>query len=127
MSPKVPQVLVVEDERLIARDLQYRLTQLGYAPTDIAASGEAALRSIETVKPDLILMDIILQGTMDGIQVAEAVQARYQIPIIYMTAHADKATMERAQQTRPVAYLTKPYDEQELKQALAQALRTISR
>jgi len=103
------------------KDLTDNVNQLGYLPT-VVASGEAALCSIEAAPPDLVLMDIILQGPMDGVQVAERIRARFEIPIIYVTAHADRATLERAKRTRPSGYLIKPYEDDELRQAIGHAL-----
>lgn len=107
-------ILVVEDESLIACDLEISLEHLGYEVVGIAASGEEALRIVEERKPDLILMDIILDGEMDGIETTRAIHNRHNIPVIYLTANADESTVKRARDTAPHAYITKPTNEREL-------------
>ncbi|MDP3722537.1 MAG: response regulator [Candidatus Omnitrophota bacterium] len=119
-----PKVLIVEDERIVAKGLHARLTWMGYAVVASVASGEAAIREAEHSSPDLVLMDIRLEGPMDGIEAARRIQQRFNIPVVYLTAHADEQTFERAKQTRPCGYLTKPYAEAELKRAIESALQT---
>jgi PAS domain S-box-containing protein len=101
-------VLIVEDEAIVAHDIEKRLRKAGYEVPAIAASGEQALQRIEQTSPDLVLMDINLQGPSDGIQVAAEVRNRYQLPVIFLTAYADKATLDRAKATEPFGYLAKP-------------------
>jgi PAS domain S-box-containing protein len=101
-------VLIVEDEAIVACDLERRLRKAGYAVSAIAATGELALRSIEETFPDLVLMDIHLQGPSDGIVLASQVRDRFHLPVIFLTAFADKATLERAKATGPYGYLVKP-------------------
>ncbi len=120
MTP--PQILIVEDERIVARDLQCRLKRMGYGVPGLATSGEGAIRHVEQSPPDLVLMDIILDGAMDGIQAAEEIQNRYRTPVVYVTAHADETTFERAKRTRPCGYLVKPYEDGELKRVVELAL-----
>lgn len=115
-------ILIVEDESIIAMELEDRLVQFDYAVTGIAASAEAAFRSIEKEKPDIILMDIRIQGAMDGIETAERVHARFDIPVIYLTAFADETTIQRAKATGPFAYIVKPFKEDELRAAIEIAL-----
>jgi CheY-like chemotaxis protein len=103
-----PKVLIVEDEAIVACDLERRLRKAGYAVSAIAATGELALRSIEETFPDLVLMDIHLQGPSDGIVLASQVRDRFHLPVIFLTAFADKATLERAKATGPYGYLVKP-------------------
>lgn len=117
-----PKILIVEDERIVAKDLQVRLSRLGYPAIASTTSGEAALRYVETFLPQLVLMDIRLEGLMDGIEAAERIQERFQTPVVYMTAHADEQTFERAKYTRPCGYLTKPYSDLELRRAIELAL-----
>jgi len=95
----------VEDEGIVACDLERRLRKAGYAVSAIAPSGEQALRSIEETCPDLVLMDIHLEGSSDGIAVASEVRHRFHLPVIFLTAYADKATLERAKATEPYSYL----------------------
>jgi len=112
MRPK--RILIVEDESLIAYDLAGSLEHLGYEVAGIATSGEDAIRMVEEDRPDLILMDIILDGEMDGIETAREIHNRHNIPVIYLTANADEATVTRARDTAPHAYITKPTNEREL-------------
>jgi hypothetical protein len=108
MPASQPKVLIVEDEGIVACDLERRLRKAGYAVSAIAPSGEQALRSIEETCPDLVLMDIHLEGSSDGIAVASEVRHRFHLPVIFLTAYADKATLERAKATEPYSYLVKP-------------------
>jgi two-component system cell cycle sensor histidine kinase/response regulator CckA len=108
MPVSQPKVLIVEDEAIVACDLERRLRKAGYVVSAIASSGELALQSIEETFPDLVLMDIHLQGPSDGIAVASEVRARFHLPVIFLTAYADKATLERAKATDPYSYLVKP-------------------
>lgn len=115
-------ILVVEDEAIVAEDIASSLERLGYGVTGIAASGEDAIRlAVETV-PDLILMDIVLQGEIDGIAAAEAIRERLDVPVLYLTAYADAPTVERAKETVPYGYLLKPWQERYLSPALSIAL-----
>ncbi|MBN4003773.1 ATP-binding protein [Nostoc sp. LPT] len=107
-------ILVVEDEAIVAKDLQYRLNKFGYTVPAIASSGEEAINIAREISPDLVLMDIKLKGSMDGIQAAEEIYKRLDIPVIYLTAYADENTLERAKITEPFAYLLKPFKEREL-------------
>ncbi|MDZ8035645.1 response regulator [Nostoc sp. DedSLP04] len=107
-------ILVVEDEAIVAKDLQYRLNKFGYIVPAIASSGEEAINIAREISPDLVLMDIKLKGSMDGIEAAEEIYKRLDIPVIYLTAYADENTLERAKITEPFAYLLKPFKEREL-------------
>ncbi len=107
-------ILIVEDEFIVAENLRMKLKQQGYNVAGVVASGEEALRVFTGCYPQLILMDIQLQGSMDGIQTAEAIQSRYDVPIVYLTAHSDRATLARAKLSGPLGYILKPYDDREL-------------
>ena len=107
-------ILVVEDERLIAEDIKRTLNRLGYDVTDTVSTGKKALLSIEEDKPDLVLMDIVLAGEMNGITVAEKIRNRYRVPVVYLTAYADHSTLERAKQTEPYGYIIKPFSDREI-------------
>jgi two-component system, LuxR family, sensor kinase FixL len=111
-------ILIVEDEALIAQDIEAQLTQLGYEVCGIAVSGEQAIQAASLHRPDIALMDIMLRGDIDGIQAAEAIDQRHQIPVIFLTAHADEHTLQRAKLTKPLGYITKPFTERELSTAL---------
>jgi len=108
------QILIVEDEGIVALDLQNRLRRLGYAVPEFVATGEEAVARAAEILPDLILMDIKLKGEMDGIEAAKRIKEKFDIPIIYLTAFADEATLQRAELTEPFGYLLKPFEEREL-------------
>ncbi|MBI4764266.1 MAG: PAS domain-containing protein [Deltaproteobacteria bacterium] len=112
MSPA--RILIVEDEGIEALDLQQRLNSLGYSAPDIASTGEEAVKMAEAGSPDLVLMDIMLSGEIDGVTAAGQIQARFDIPIIYLTAYADEDTLQRAKITEPYAYIVKPFRERDL-------------
>lgn len=120
-------ILIVEDESLVARDIQAMVQGLGFSVTGIAASGDQALKKAEEAPPDLILMDIVLKGPLDGIATASAIRRRRDIPVIYLTAYADEATRNRAKLTDPFGYLLKPFDERELETAIEMALHKHAR
>ena len=115
-------VLIVEDEAIVAYDIESRLRKVGYSVSATAATGEQALAKIEETSPDLILMDIRLQGNMDGIATAAQIRDRYKLPVIFLTAHADRATLERAKLTGPFSYLVKPIGNVNLANAIEVAL-----
>lgn len=119
---KRARILVVEDERITARDIQATLQSLGHDVPAISASGEDALEKVEALRPDLVLLDIRLQGTMDGVTVAEEVRRRHRVPVIYLTANADAETLERAARSEAYGYLLKPFSEQELHTTVQLAL-----
>ncbi len=116
------QILLVEDENLIALDLTHRLNNLGYMVVGWVPSGEEAIVLAAQLSPDLVLMDIKLKGRIDGIEAAEQIKAQLDIPIIYLTAFVDKATIQRAKITAPFGYLVKPVDERELSTIIEMAL-----
>ena len=115
-------VLVVEDESIVALDLKLALQELGYAVAGIAASGERAVQCVDAQTPDLVLMDVRLQGEMDGVDTAHAIRQRHDVPVIFLTSHSDADTVRRAAQTAPYGYLTKPYQLKELRAGIEVAL-----
>ena len=115
-------ILVVEDEAIVAMNLQRMLKSLGYAVADVADSGEEAIKLAADLSPKLILMDIRLSGTVDGIEAAEEIRGRFDIPVVYLTAFADEATLQRAKLTGPFAYLLKPVEERAIHTAVEVAL-----
>ena len=114
-------VLVVEDESLVAKDIQNMLLGLGYDVLDVVATGEEALLKINRIEPDLVLMDIVLKGEIDGITAAEKIWDDFSIPVIYLTAYADETTLARAKVTEPFGYILKPFDERELQTTIEMA------
>ncbi len=114
-------ILIVEDEQLFAMDLQEQLEQMGYGVVAIADNAVAAVEAVKQFQPDLVLMDIHIRGNQDGIQTALQIQA-YDVPIIFLTAHADAATLTQAKATHPFGYLVKPIQNQNLGAAIAIAL-----
>ena len=115
-------ILVVEDELIVARDIRARLLRQGYAVPAVVSSGEEAIREAAVHRPDLILMDIMLKGEMDGIEAAERIGAQSDVPIIYLTAFADERTLQRAKITEPFGYILKPFEERELHITIEMAL-----
>jgi CheY-like chemotaxis protein len=119
-------ILVVEDERITADDIKKSLEKAGYKVPAIVSTGEDAVKFSEKYKPDLVLMDIVLEGKIDGIEAAETIRTKFDIPVIYLTAYSDKSTVERAKTTHPSAFilkepfgfLHKPFEENELYTAI---------
>jgi PAS domain S-box-containing protein len=115
-------LLVVEDEHIVAMDLQSRLRNLGYEVPETASSADEAVEKAGQVRPDLVLMDIYLGSDRDGIHAAAEIRSRYDIPVIYITAYADTATLQRAKITEPFGYILKPFEERELLTTIEMAL-----
>ena len=108
------QILVVEDESIVAEDIRRTLQHMGYSVPSIVASGEKAIKEVEKNNPDLVLMDIMLPGKMDGIEAAEQIHSRFNIPVVYLTAYSDEKFIERAKITEPFGYIIKPFKKREL-------------
>ncbi|MBZ5610264.1 MAG: sigma 54-interacting transcriptional regulator [Acidobacteriia bacterium] len=115
-------ILIVEDERITAEDLRDILTDLGYTVTASVSSGADAIAKAEETAPELALMDIRIKGEMDGTETARVLRERFNIPVIYLTAHADTATVSRAKTAEPLGYITKPFQEAELHASIEIAL-----
>ena len=124
MSEAARRILVVEDQRLIAADIENTLKKLGYVVVGNVASGEDAISKSEQVRPELVLMDVRLRGEMDGIQAAEIIRDRFNLPVVYLTAYADEETILRAKKTTPFGYLVKPFNERELRATIEIAFYT---
>ena len=107
-------VLIVEDEKIIALDIKNSLQKAGYQVSGIAASGKQAIEQAAHLRPHLVLMDIMLKGSMDGVEAAAEIRDRYAIPVVYLTAHADEQTLNRAKVTDPFGYILKPFEDREL-------------
>jgi len=108
------QILVVEDEIIVAEDIRRSLKNLGYNVPSVVSSGEAAIKKAQENNPDLVLMDIMLHGEMDGIAAAGIIRSKFDIPIVYLTAYSDNKILERAKITEPFGYIIKPFNEREL-------------
>jgi CheY-like chemotaxis protein len=117
-----PAILIVEDEALIAMEIRDRLTRLGFQIASIADTGEKAIREAERTRPDLILMDIRLKGKMDGVEAANRIGQSLDIPVVYLTAHSDSSTLQRAKSAAPFGYILKPFAERDLVVAIEIAL-----
>lgn len=115
-------IMLVEDEMIVAVGMQRRLENMGYVVLDIVDNGEEAVRKAGELKPDLILMDIVLKGEMDGIEAAQQIHELYDIPIIYLTAYSDEETLERAKITEPFGYVLKPFEDREVQSVIEMAL-----
>ncbi|MBI5687995.1 MAG: SpoIIE family protein phosphatase [Verrucomicrobia bacterium] len=115
-------ITIVEDEMIIARELAARLNVLGYDVADIAASKQEAIQRVTARQPDLVFMDIVLKGNGDGIEAAEEIHRRFDIPIIYVTAYADESTLQRAKIAEPFGYIIKPFSESTLRAVIEMAL-----
>ncbi|MDD3985090.1 MAG: diguanylate cyclase [Methanobacterium sp.] len=115
-------ILVVEDESIIAVDIKNKLEDLGYIVSKIVSNGKDAIKSVSEVDIDLVLMDIILQGNMDGIEAAREIKKYIDIPIVYLTAHSDKKTVKRAKLTGPFGYIIKPFSDEILRSTIEIAL-----
>jgi len=111
-------ILVVEDESIVARDIQSCVSELGYQSVGWAASGEEAIEKTAEIKPDLVLMDVRLPGGMDGISAAEEIRNRFQIPVVFLTAMGDNETLERAKLSGPFGYVLKPFVPSDLRLAI---------
>lgn len=118
MNTEKKKIMIVEDEGLVALKIKKDVERIGYDVVNVFASGEEALGGIEAARPDLILMDIKLQGEMDGIGTADHISQKYDVPVIYLTAHSEEETLRRAKITEPYGFLLKPVNEKELRIAL---------
>ncbi len=116
------QILVVEDDRIVGEDIKESLQGLGFGVPGIVASGEEAIASAREMSPDLVLMDIMLKGDMDGIDAARQIRVEYDIPVVYLTAYADEEVLGRAKLTEPFGYIIKPFEERELRTNIEIAL-----
>jgi len=115
-------ILVVEDESIVAMDIKHRAEGLGYSVTGITPSGEGAIQKASETLPDLVLMDIVLKGDMDGVEAAQKIRDTLDIPVVYLTAYSDEKTLKRAKVTEPFGYIIKPFEDRELHSAVEVAL-----
>jgi len=115
-------ILVVEDEAIVALDIKSRLKRMGYDVVGVCATGEEAVVHVGRTRPELVLMDIMLAGDMDGIEAAGKIREEYGVPVVYLTAYADKQTLDRAKITNPFGYVIKPFEDRELLTTIEMAL-----
>jgi CheY-like chemotaxis protein len=120
-------ILIVEDEMIIAMELEDQLMHMGHSVLALAASGEEAIARARALQPELVLMDIRLPGAMDGIEAAQQILAQLHIPVVFVTAYPDALTVERLRATEPTFCVQKPFEEHQLQCTIVQALRTHSR
>ncbi|MDM8553641.1 ATP-binding protein [Desulfococcaceae bacterium HSG7] len=115
-------IMIVEDEIVTAMELEERLEEWGYIVSAVVSTGARAIKKAVETPPDLVLMDIILKGEMDGVEATKRIRARLDIPVVYLTAYADKDTLQRAKVTEPYGYILKPFEERELQIVIEMAL-----
>ena len=115
-------ILIVEDEAIVMLHIRRALEKLGYIVAGMAGAGDEAVIKATEIRPDLVLMDIVLKGEIDGIEAADKIRTALNVPVIYLTAHADEATLQRAKVTEPFGYIVKPFRERDLQIAIEFAL-----
>ena len=111
---KIKNIVIVEDEIIIAEDLRITLKNLGYHVSALFTEGQSIIDEIDNIQVDLILMDIMLNGVLSGIETAEIIQQKHDIPIIYVTAYANSKILQQVKKTNPFGYIVKPFEEREL-------------
>jgi CheY-like chemotaxis protein len=125
MQSQNPKILIVEDENIIALDIRSMLEDLGYMVSAIVSSGEESIQKASKMKPDLVLMDIKLKGSIDGVSAGEEIYKQFHIPIVYLTAYSDQATINRihnGNNDSPSTVINKPFDEGELQTVIDDTL-----
>jgi DNA-binding LytR/AlgR family response regulator len=115
-------ILVVEDESIVSKDIQHSLNKLGYNVVGAASTGEKALELARSERPDIVLMDIMLKGQMNGIDTAEIIRSEMAIPVVFLTAYADESTLSKAKVTEPYGYIIKPFKEIDLHTSIEMAI-----
>ena len=118
MSSPGIKILVVEDEALIAMDICEKLTDMGYEVVKTADNGADAIKYADELKPDIVLMDIVIKGKMDGIEAAEIIWDTFKIPSLFLTAYNSDSVIQRARKFNPVDFLLKPFDDNKLQEAI---------
>ena len=116
------QILIVEDDDIIARIISWRLTNLGYEVCGKATYGAEAMDLLVEAKPDLVLMDINIKGDMDGIETAGMIKKEFRLPVVFLTSHSDGQTLERAKAIQPDGFVLKPFGDNDLRVAIELAL-----
>ena len=125
MQGSHPKIMIVEDENIIALDIRSMLEDLGYLVSDIVSSGEESIQRASKKKPDLVLMDVKLKGSIDGVSAGEEIFRQFRIPIVYLTAYSDQATIKRINGRKngnSPAVINKPFDEGELRMIIHDTL-----
>jgi CheY-like chemotaxis protein len=117
-----PEILIVEDEAIVSADIANKLRKLGYEIAGSTGSGEEAIEIACRKRPSLVLMDIRLAGDMDGIATADVIRQKCQVPVVFLTAHSDKTTLQRARQAEAFGYILKPFEDHELQMQIETAL-----
>lgn len=115
-------ILIVEDEYIVAIGIKRMLKEFGYTITGIASTGEDAIVKAESTFPDVVLMDIMLKGNIDGVEAAKEIKEKFEIPVVYLTAYSDNKILERVKPTEPLGYIIKPFDEKDLHSNIEVAL-----
>lgn len=115
-------ILVVEDESIVSKDIQHSLKKLGYHVVGAASTGEKALEIAQTERPDIVLMDIMLKGSINGIETADIIRRELAIPVVFLTAYADESTLMKAKITEPYGYIIKPFKEIDLHTSIEMAV-----
>lgn len=123
---RAPKILLVEDDMIIAADVSVQLSKLGYEVIGISTRGEDALKTIAGNRPDIILMDIVLSGKMNGIEAARLILEQHQIPVIFLTSNTDDATFQSALASKPYAFIAKPFQKTELERSLKLTLQRMA-
>ena len=118
MADADKKILIVENDEIVSKVLEWRLTGLGYTVSGKTATGQGAINLTNKTRPDAILMDIGLDGSMDGIETAKIIQEKFNIPIIFLTAHSDTTVLERIFPLKPANFITKPFTDDDLRVAL---------
>ena len=115
-------ILIVEDEPIVSKDIQHTIVSFGYEVAATASSGEEAVKKAAEWTPDLVLMDIVLKGNMDGLEAAACIQAQRKVHVVYISAHGERGILDRAKLTYPYGYVMKPFTDRELATAIEVAL-----
>jgi len=119
---KSPNILIVEDENIIAMDIRFMLENLGYKISGVVSSGEDSIKKAYKMLPDLILMDIKIKGNIDGVSAANQIYKSLRIPVVYLTAYLDNSTMDRVKKTMHFGFISKPFGEKELHNIIEETL-----
>ncbi|MFH0968538.1 MAG: response regulator [Methanobacteriota archaeon] len=116
-------ILIVEDDDIIARVVDWRLKNLGYGVCGRASTNAEAMELVSNKNPDLVLMDINIKGDIDGIETAKMIKQEYNIPVVFVTSHSDGITIERAKESNPDGFILKPFDDNDLRVAIELAMK----